>query len=88
VHVDWTVNVENMLVMGGVIVSLVALFWKMHTRLIRVEQWIEIEGDRTDRALNVMETMSLALERVSTLYEQHEKRMDRMQGHCDRTHHG
>ena len=77
-HVDWTVNVGDLLKVGGFVGSMTYLLFKFHMRLVIVENWMEREGIRADNAIHVLGTVGESLARVTTLYESLEGRVDRI----------
>ena len=72
--------------MGAGIISVVVLFLKMHGRLLKIEAWIKFEGEKADRAMNILDTISTALTRVAVLYEAMEGRMNRLENNVDEHH--
>lgn len=75
---DWTINLGNILVLVGFTVTVLVFMIKMHVRLSIVETWMQTEGARADKALNVLDTVGKALERVTVLYEAMDARVSRV----------
>lgn len=85
-HIDWTLNISDMLTIAGVLSACGAIIWQMNKRLMKVEYWIELEGGRADKALNVLETVGTALAKVSACYEMTIQRIDNMEDRLNRHH--
>lgn len=85
-HIDWTLNFSDLITLGGVLMATGMMMWKMHTRLLRVESWIETEGLRYEKSLTILDTIGTALTKVSALYEAQEKRVNVLETRIDRHH--
>ena len=75
--VDWTVHFSDLLVMATFASLGIGIMWKFHSRLKEVEVWINLEGPRAGRAIEVLSTLGTALAEVTALYREMNERLKR-----------
>ena len=85
-HIDWTINFSDVITMLAFVLSGAMIVWKMHNRLLAVEMWIKLEGEKYDKALAILSSVGDALTRVTTLYESMDKRIDKVEGSIEKHH--
>ena len=92
-HFDWTFNVSNILAIIGALIAMMGVVTKLQevahkfdVRIVAIETWIENDGSRADKALGVLDTVGKSLERVTTLYEAIDGRVDRLQNSVEHHH--
>ena len=85
-HIDWTINIENILAMIGMFCAATAVIVNLNNRLSKIERWIQQDGERMIRAMQVLDSLGSALTRVATLFEGQKERVDTMERRMDRHH--
>lgn len=80
-HIDWTINFSDILVMLGFLTAAAAVLFKMHIRVVLLEDWMERHQGEADKYIGVIDSVGKALEKVTTLYENQDDRLD---SHSDR----